>query len=144
MKTVKILSLALLAVTFVLGSCSKYEEGPALSLRTKKARVAGTWNAEKFVSDDGTETSNNDDSTIEYTKDGTYIVSSGSVSFSGTWEFNSDKTEIITTTEFFGATSEDRSTIIKLKNDEMWLADSDDYDESSDYYGGYTVFVSAD
>lgn len=144
MKTLRILSLAALAMAFVLGSCSKYEEGPALSLRTKKARVAGTWSVEKFVSDDGTETSSNDNSTIEYTKDGTYRISSGSASFSGTWEFNSDKTEIVTTTEFFGAVSKDESTIIKLKNDEMWLADSEDYDESSDYYGGYTVFVAAD
>lgn len=144
MKIFKTLSLAALAVTFVLGSCSKYEEGPALSLRTKKARVANTWKAEKYVSEDGTETQANDESTTEYTKDGNVTVTSGSFSFSGTWEFNSDKTGIKTTFEQGGVSTTSTSIIIKLKNDEMWLADEDDYNASEDHYGGYTVVVSAE
>lgn len=144
MKNLRILSLALLAVTFVLGSCSKYEEGPALSLRTKKARVANTWKADKYVSDDGTETTANDETTSEYDKDGTVTITSGSTSFSGTWEFNSDKTGIETTFDFGGVTQTSTSIIIKLKNDEMWITDEDDYNASEDHYGGYTVLVSAD
>ena len=140
MKTIKILSLTLLAMTFVLGSCSKYEEGPALSLRTKKARVANTWETDYYVSEDGTQTQDQGDGTIEYTKDGKVSYNYGSISVSGTWEFNDDKTEIETTIE----NSTSSSTIIKLKNDEMWLADSEDYNASADNYGGYTVLVSAD
>lgn len=143
MKTVKFLSLALLAMTFVLGSCSKYEEGPALSLRTKKARVANTWQADKYVSEDGTETEANDESTIEYEKDGTFTVKSGAFSFEGTWEFNSDKTGIITSLESNGVTQESTLIIIKLKNDEMWVADKDSYDEDADHYGGYAVLKPA-
>ena len=143
MKNLRILSLAVLAVTFVLGSCSKYEEGPALSLRTKKARVANTWKADKYVSQDGTETQANDESTSEYTKDGNVTITSGSFSFNGTWEFNSDKTGIITTFEQGGVSSSSTSIIIKLKNDEMWITDEEDYNESADNYGGYTVLVSA-
>ncbi len=143
MKMFKTLSLALLAVAFVLGSCSKYEEGPSLSLRTKKARITGTWKVDKYVSENGTETESNDDSTIEIEKDGTYTVTSGSTSFSGTWEFNSDKSGIITSFEFGGVTQTDEMTIIKLRNDEMWLTDDEDYDASADHYGGYGIYVPA-
>lgn len=144
MKNLRILSIAILAVTFVLGSCSKYEEGPALSLRTKKARVANTWKTDKYVTADGTEVAANDESTSEYTKDGNVTITTGSVSFTGTWEFNDDKTGIVTTFDTGGFSSTTTSIIIKLENDEMWLADEGDYNASEDHYGGYTVVVSAD
>lgn len=136
--------MAVVAATFVLGSCSKYEEGPLVSLRTKKARVANTWEIDRYVSADGEETQDNSDNTIEYTKDGDVTYNFGNASYSGTWEFNSDKTGIEVTTQAFGFSGTSTSIIVKLKNDEMWLADEEDYDESADHYGGYTVFVSAD
>ena len=56
MRTLKLTTL-LLALTLVFGSTScKYEDGPSLSLRTKKARLAGEWIIEKTVNKDGKET----------------------------------------------------------------------------------------
>jgi hypothetical protein len=132
MKSLKLFSFALLAVVFVLGtSCGKYEEGPGFSLMTKKARVAGVWKLEKYVSANGTVTNAeaDDNTTFEFTKDGTLIIKStdGGVSYtvSGTWEFTKDKEYIKTTLEFFGQTSVNEARILRLTNKEFWTVDED-------------------
>lgn len=127
MKTFRILSLAILSVAFVMGSCSKYEEGPALSLRTKKARITGEWEVEKYVSSDGTESepSENDDATVELEKDGTYKVNSSFGTVEGTWEFSDDKESIKTTFSQGGFSQTFTEKIIRLTNKEFWIEDSD-------------------
>lgn len=45
----KIGSMALAIVLVALTSCSKYEEGPGISLRTKKQRVVAEWKATDFT-----------------------------------------------------------------------------------------------
>ncbi len=47
MKKLSIL-FAAFAVVF-LASCGKYEDGPGLSLRSKKARLTGTWVVESAI-----------------------------------------------------------------------------------------------
>jgi hypothetical protein len=46
-------------VTIIFSSCHKFPDGPYFSLRTRKARVTGTWKVEKYYV-------NNIDSTDEY------------------------------------------------------------------------------
>jgi hypothetical protein len=131
MKTVKIFSLALLAVAFVLGSCSKYEEGPAFSLRTKKARVAGTWKVEKYVDSDGTTSypDSDENGTVELTKDNTVKANfpffGSQVTVSGEWEFIKDKEWLRIILDFNGEKDVEDSKILRLKNDELWLEDVD-------------------
>lgn len=132
MKSLKLFSLALLAVVVVLGtSCGKYEEGPGFSLMTKKARVAGVWKLEKYVSANGTVTNAeaDDNITVEYTKEGTLIVKGSefgtTFTLNGTWEFAQDKEYIKTTLEFFGQTSVEETKILRLTNKEFWTVDED-------------------
>ncbi|MEX2485590.1 MAG: lipocalin family protein [Brumimicrobium sp.] len=127
MKTIKLMSLAVLATVFLLGSsCSKYEEGPAFSLRTKKARLAGEWKADKYVSPDGEESNaDGDDGTMEFEKDGTVTYSYDGFSVSGEWEFTKSKEYLEIELEFFGQTDTQEMKILKLKNDELWLEDED-------------------
>jgi hypothetical protein len=71
-KSIQLISILALVASSCLFSC-KYEEGPNLSLRTKKARLSGTWNVDKITEDDGniiTPTSNYS-LTYEFDKDGT-------------------------------------------------------------------------
>jgi hypothetical protein len=71
-KTIQLITVLALVASNCLFSC-KYEEGPNLSLRTKKARLSGTWNVDKITEDDGniiTPTSNYS-LTYEFDKDGT-------------------------------------------------------------------------
>lgn len=149
MKALKSLSLAVLSITFVLGSCSKYEEGPLLSLRTKKARITGEWKVDRYVDEDGTESNPgtfDEAARLELTKENTLSMKiDGDEVANGTWEFTSSKEGVIFDISIFGLPS-DASTyqIIKLENDEMWLTEEEDYNEGADYYGGYTVYKSVD
>ena len=132
MKTLRLTTL-LLGLALVFGSTScKYEEGPALSLRSKKARVAGEWVIEKTIDSDGTVDSDWDGFEITFDKDGTgkqsYTYDIGGTSTTQTidfkWEFTDSKKKIKITDE--DGDSEE-STILKLKNDEMWIKDADNY-----------------
>ena len=76
----------------LLFSCSKYEDGPVISLRTKKARLTGTWNVEKI---NGTAPAFGEQWEFEFENDGDYtetqIFMSGNLSTtSGEWEFKED------------------------------------------------------
>ncbi|MEX1193140.1 MAG: hypothetical protein WEA99_14315 [Brumimicrobium sp.] len=126
MKTIKLMSIAVLATVFLLGSsCSKYEEGPAFSLRTKKARLAGEWEADKYVSPDGDESNADDDGTMEFDKDGTVTLSYDGFSLNGEWEFTKSKEYLEIELEFFGQTDTEEMKILRLKNDELWLESED-------------------
>lgn len=131
MKKITALTVAALMIGGLgLTSCKKYEDGPALSLLTKKMRVAGTWEVEAFFVDGVDKTSDyrafTTSETIEYKKDGSYTSSYtyviGSDTDAGTWEFINDKEEIKTLSNDAGATP-DTMVILKLKNKEMWFTE---------------------
>lgn len=140
-KTLK-LTVALLGFAMIFGStsCGKYEEGPSLSLRSKKARLANTWTISKTVTNDGDETiwtsEEKENYTMEIKKDGTYSFeakytfggTTTTFTDNGTWEFIDGK-EKIKTTDSDGNTSE--ATIILLKNKE-WASKDEDGDKA--YY----------
>ena len=126
-KSLRITSLLFATALLLATSCNKYENGPGLSLRTKKARLANTWELTESI-DGNTDIS-------EYTKGITLTIDKdGNFSFGGktpqgaqaegegTWEFSSDKTTLILTET--GATIPDKWVITKLKNDELWLEKS--------------------
>lgn len=111
MKKISILMLLAVAVAGTsLTSCNKYEEGPGLSIRTAKQRITNTWEVEKYVDADGTETAGTaDDATMTITKDGEFTVTDGSFSITGTWAFDDSKENITTTYSFGGR---DRKSVV--------------------------------
>lgn len=127
MKNLFRLSLvAVLALSAVLTSCNKYEEGPGFTLLTAKMRVVNDWKITK-VEYNGTDvTPSSSTTSTSIKKDNTYTSTYSSGSFSitenGTWEFNSDKTQLISTDS-----DGDVSTmiIVMLKNKMMKLKDID-------------------
>ncbi|MFH0893002.1 MAG: hypothetical protein V2A54_01085, partial [Bacteroidota bacterium] len=133
----KILNLtAVIAVitAFALSSCGKYEDGPGLSLASKKGRVVGVWTIEKTIYTPVTGAVVTTDSvwndySVEYTKDGAFISTMlfGGVSFSvqGTWAFDGSKENIITTYTSGSVTSTETGKILRLTSKEMWLEDTD-------------------
>lgn len=102
-------------------SCGKYEEGPKLSLRSKKGRLAGDWLLQS-VEVNGTAVNFTNSDYWTFDKDGTYKYTAGNLSVSGTWVFTDDKLGIIT--EVSG-NKDTMSTLIKLTNKEMWFKDVD-------------------
>jgi hypothetical protein len=110
------------ATTLAVSSCGKYEDGPNFSLLTKKSRVAGDWNVKSI----GSEVFQNGYSlSMTFDKDGSmsykYSYGTYSYSYAGTWDFSSDKENLVINVDGGIDTLE----IKRLKNKEMWL--DDDY-----------------
>lgn len=130
-----ILFTGLLSTLVVLPSCSKYEEGPGVSLRTKKARVANTWEVEKAMRNNEEVTDDYDEYTLKTTKDGDAELaanySSGSFSFEyetqGTWDFADDKETLML--DFENDAADVNYQILRLAEDEMWLREIGGEDE---------------
>jgi hypothetical protein len=115
MKKINLLFIAFIATTLIVVSCGKYEEGPSISLRSKTARITGTW--KDVAVNDSTYT---DGDIVIVEKDGKIIIDGED----GTWAFTDDKEGVIISFsfEFMGETItvKDTSIIVRLTNSEMW------------------------
>jgi hypothetical protein len=126
-----IAALLIAVASFTVSSCGKYDEGPKLSLRTKKMRLVGVWDTKENVDPDGTTTTDNSTTTIEFKKDGSCTLASSDPNFTygyvGKWEFSANKEKVRATFTYGGVTTINESTILRLTNKELWLKDSDGY-----------------
>lgn len=119
---VKSLSFVAFAA-LILTSCGKYEDGPGISLRTKKARLAQEWQLDE-VEIEGTDfTSSFNRWELEFEKEGDYsesldIINVGSGTLAGEWEFSNDKEEVEIT--YDDGTKLDLD-IKKLSKKELWF-----------------------
>lgn len=116
----KLFAFALLAL--MVSSCSKYEEGSKFTVLTKKQRAVNTWTMTTYTVG-GTSVMQAGTTVVwDLAKDGSATVSytngAGTISESGTWAFNSDKSSLVIT----GITGyEGTFEIVKLKNKELKL-----------------------
>jgi Lipocalin-like domain len=117
----------LLLFSIAFGSC-KYEEGPKISLRTKKHRAVNTWYLEKAFENGVDKTTEYKaayvDYKIEIKNDDKYTLSYRAFNLidyseSGTWSFSNDKINI----NFNPAGSAGPSAwkILRLKEHETWV-----------------------
>ncbi|MBK7763782.1 MAG: hypothetical protein IPI46_10500 [Bacteroidetes bacterium] len=124
-----------LVVMVSISSCRKYEEGPNISLRTKKARVTNNWKYES-AQVDGIEVSLNPYYAKQkhyFYRDGKYIqtiidpVTLEARNLQGTWVlYDHDKKIAITTKNFSGnIDSTTNYSILKLFEKQMWLRTTD-------------------
>ncbi|MFB6257897.1 MAG: hypothetical protein ABEH38_04325 [Flavobacteriales bacterium] len=109
--------LILFVVSLTMTSC-KYEEGPFISLRSKKERVANTWKYKKIIRDNGDEITGDNlpDTELTFTKDGDYKVNGNE---QGNWEFGPDKEKLILKDE--NGNDQGEADILKLKEKELWI-----------------------
>jgi hypothetical protein len=116
----KKLLVLVMAVVLAAGfnSCKKYEDGPMLSFRSKKARLVNVWVIEKVMSDGVDVTSNYpEDYTLEFKDDETFLLTTNNLEFDGSWKFSDDKTNVLLTPTKTGI--EEKYFIKKLKNKEF-------------------------
>lgn len=144
MKKLNVILLTVVASVLMLTSCSPYEEGPAISLRSRTERLCNEWRltrlyingAEQTLSsfDQQTTLEFKDNGTVNYSyavMDSTAIVITGS----GTWEFNDDQTEVFTTITYtLGGTEKDTFKILRLKEEELWFENNEDGDVVETHY----------
>lgn len=132
MRQFAVIILGLCGCLILSEGCKKYPEGPALSLRSKKERVANTWKLDALISGgvDSTAYFNSffNDYTVSLTKSGGYTISYNfrgfSVSETGDWAFSSDKEDLQITpkTVSYGTVpSASVLQIMKLYEKELWL-----------------------
>lgn len=118
MKTANILT-CMFITTALLTGCKKYEKGPSLSLHSKTARLANTWQVESYTLNgtDYTSILTNVDYTEIYDKDGDYSYTTSAGSESGHWTFQSHKEQI----KRFGPSGQFTDMhIVRLKEKEFW------------------------
>jgi hypothetical protein len=124
-----IISVTIAALLFST-SCNKYEEGPILSLKTKKSRVANTWVVDKAYDKDEDVTDNFDQYELYTTKDGdanlkaTYSIGDFSFEFEtdGTWDFQDKKENIYF--DYEDDAADKKYQVLKLTEDELYLRES--------------------
>ena len=105
----------------------KYEEGPKITLLTKKARMENTWNIEKAMDGGEDVTSEYDNYTLELEKDGdaklTAEYTAGPFAYTGntdgTWEFENSKENV--KFDYEDDDADQSYQILKLTSDELWL-----------------------
>lgn len=121
----KVLSLA---ISLLVGfSCKKYDEGPALSLRTKKQRLTGDWTMAAILKDgkDVTSTYYVKTTLLDYhfliEKDGRFAIT-GSGQSAGTWELSDHKRDLVLIPDL--SAIKETYQIQRLTEKELWVKDN--------------------
>ena len=125
-----IISICIILVFF--SACKKYEDGPSMSLHSKKHRVVGPWFI-SFASEDGA------DKTADYQTNFygyellTNIDNQYSITYTygnifnyaetGTWDFDKTKEHLLLTKN--GSSTEKDWTILQLKERALWVRYTD-------------------
>jgi hypothetical protein len=101
-----------------LSGCKKYEDGPGLSLSSKKSRVVANWEFKKVTYSSVDLTSEFLDFTWEIKKDGQFnMVSNGNIDH-GKWDFALDKEAL----EFrYDDGGIERYNIKRLTAKDLWM-----------------------
>ena len=126
MKTILRIFLVIALITTVFTACKKYEDGPMISLRSKKARLCGDWKIESYteVGRDSTTAftaENGANWVIDIEKDGKYKIA-GTYPEAGTWSMGEHKDDVTFDPSTPSVPTDDRTyRILKLKNKSLWL-----------------------
>ena len=117
---------AVFALIIVIQACHKYEEGPSLSLRTRKERVANVWVVEDYIingKSDSAALSSMKILILKLEKDGTGEMAALNETNAVEWEFIDKKSGLKMRFQYddgkWGEWSE--SKILKLEETHMWL-----------------------
>lgn len=120
------LAFALLG-TILLASCSKYDDGPAFSLRSKKERIANTWRVQKATNNGNDVTTSFEEYQLQMLIDGDATLAAlytlGDLTFefqtNGTWSLvnNNEDLRLDLQNDAADATYE----ILRLMEEELWL-----------------------
>jgi hypothetical protein len=115
---------ALLFISILLLSCGKYEEGPGISLLSKKNRITNVWSLSSRITNSQTTNLSNTTWKVEIKDDETYNSQATYLGIpflneSGIWKFSTDKSQLLTTAS--GSSNTDSWEIIRLTKDELKL-----------------------
>jgi hypothetical protein len=116
----KLLTLVIL----ISYGCSKYDDGPAFSLRTKKARLTGEWELEEIIVNGVSQALDSDyDMIWEFERNGDFTQTmdygSYSYNYNGEWEFDDNGEELEIQSSYSGINQ--TFEITRLSSNDLWL-----------------------
>ena len=115
------LLISLILVITFSPSCKKYDEGPSLSLLSKKQRLTGKWEvASFFFNGEELQLINKEEMTVN--KNGTFsrtiLIGTNSFNNDGNWAFSEDKKELILT---YNSNTTENWIIKRLSNKQLFI-----------------------
>ncbi len=137
---------SIITTALLLSECKKYPEGPSVSFRSKKERIANNWKLSKYYENDVDLTANFNTVYTKFsfntTKGGDYTISRQIYSLantteSGTWTLASDKKtfSLFPKSITVGAVPNSSSwQILKLYEKELWLRNFDSNGKKTEYH----------
>jgi len=134
LKTKNILRLlSIIPILFFFTNCSKYEDGPNFTLKSKTNRITGEWEVVKV---DG-ESPDYSSVIFEFEKDGDFrvelIYDYDSYSYTeeqdGEWEWADEKETIVLSLDDYDEDVAIELEILRLTKDELWFVIEDYGDE---------------
>ena len=114
-------------VIIIFTSCKKYEDGPSLSLRSRKERVANDWRIDKAMNNGNDVTSDFNNYLVKFGKGGEasliakyhFLGTDYEFTTNGTWSFesNDDKIKV----DYENNSADATYLIMRLKETEFWV-----------------------
>lgn len=136
--------LMVILSTLLLTSCKKYDDGPRISLRSKKERVINCWRVESLYKNGVQETLTGFEMEARtiFEKGGLVTVTNTQVptKSQGTWVFADNKNTLQVTIYYEVVSTSGNSvstinyTILKLKEKELWLKETDSKGDVYEYH----------
>lgn len=113
------ITIAIFTLLVSFNSC-KYEDGPTLSLRTKKARLVGKWYQTEPALNEGAKYYYEFKSNDDFTSGGSFMLDGEEQSYSsdGMWEWDSNKEKVKI---IYGPVDEYKINVTRLTNKELWF-----------------------
>jgi len=127
MRNLFLITIAFAAFSLIFSGCTKYEDGPKISILSAKSKISKDWTLYKIYDEDGKEESYIPVFTFSFTKEGafekTFITTT-----TGTREIDGANLTLTYTTDLgIGVvTTHENYTIDRLSGDELWLIDKND------------------
>lgn len=122
-------SSLLIGLVVVHSACGKYDDGPNVSLLTKKQRLQRQWDLDEYMNDSGSTLKDNSSAFWELEKDGdAEFTDDDGTKSQGKWELDDEKERLIVTAEypFVGTVVLGNFKIKRLTKKELWLYDETD------------------
>jgi hypothetical protein len=123
MKSKLLFTGIILVALIAMEGCKKYPDGPSMTLRSKKDRLANEWVIQKVITNEVDVTvfwvNTYPDFLWNIRKDYYYELLTNGITTEGTWALDEEKEEIIFTEN--NSPTPEVYTIYKLKHNELWL-----------------------
>ncbi len=117
-KPIHLRVFALFLFVIALNSCKKYDDGPMVSLMSRRSRLINEWKIDSYKINGTDFTSLVSGYTETFKKDDSYSYSWGILSGSGTWKFQNNAEQV----KLSGNDDQSSRTLFltKLENDALW------------------------